>query len=90
MKLIHALAAAALLLAACSKVSADNYARIEPGMDREQVHQILGKPDEVNGASIGPLSLSTEVWKGRQQVITITFTGSSVGLKSIESTEPKN
>jgi len=46
---------AASLVAACSKATPDNYERIEAGMTREEVHAVLGKPESVEGTSIGNL-----------------------------------
>jgi outer membrane protein assembly factor BamE (lipoprotein component of BamABCDE complex) len=42
----------AFLLAACSKVTEDNYRKIEDGMTEEQVVTILGKPTESNSVSV--------------------------------------
>ena len=79
-----ALAGATLaLIAACSPVTADNYARVKAGMSREEVYAILGKPDEVSGGDIGPISMSAETWKGRKQTVHVTFGGDKVALKSI-------
>jgi outer membrane protein assembly factor BamE (lipoprotein component of BamABCDE complex) len=71
------------LLAACSKVTADNYAKVKASMTREQVYDMLGKPDEVSGGDVGPISMSTETWKGSKQTVKITFGGDKVVLKSI-------
>jgi len=42
----------ALLLAACSKVTQENYLKIEEGMTEEQVIALLGKPSESNSVSV--------------------------------------
>lgn len=73
-----------LLLAGCSRVTAESYAKLNVGMPRTEVYGILGKPDEVSGGAIGPLNFSAETWKGRQQTIHVTFGGDKVALKSIE------
>lgn len=72
-----------LVLAACSPVTAENYAKVKVGMTREEVHDILGKPDEVAGGDFGPISMSAETWKGRKQTVKVTFGGDKVALKSI-------
>jgi hypothetical protein len=87
--------AAALLVAACGGVSAENYQKIQNGMTREEVHKLLGKPDDVSGAGIGELSFATEKWKGSQQTIHVTFVNDHVKTKSIGSSkdggeEPKS
>lgn len=76
--------ASALLLGACSKATAENYAKVETGMSHDQVREILGKPDETSGGSLGGLTLSTEKWKGPKETITLTYTGERLAVKSIE------
>lgn len=70
-------------LAACSKVTAENYAKVRANMTREQVYHVLGKPHEVSGGDIGPISMSTETWKGAKETVKVTFGGDKVVLKSI-------
>ena len=76
-----------LVLAACSKATQDNYNKIEADMSREQVHSILGKPDEVNSNSIGSLSFSSENWKGREHTVSIQYANGRVKLKSISANQ---
>jgi hypothetical protein len=78
------LAAVVVLLAACSRVTADNYAKVEAGMTRAEVYELLGKPDDVSGGGIGNFTMSTETWRGSSQVITIHFAGEKVAVKSTE------
>jgi outer membrane protein assembly factor BamE (lipoprotein component of BamABCDE complex) len=47
MRLRFLAVAAALLIAACSKVTQDNFAKIQEGMSEEQVIALLGSPSEV-------------------------------------------
>lgn len=87
---IAVLAALALLtLSACSKVTPDNYAKLEAGMTRDEVHQLLGQPDNVSGSGVGKLTLTTETWEGSKHVVRVTFAGDKVTLKSIEPREAK-
>ncbi len=87
--LVVASAAALLLLSACSKATADNYAKISSGMTRDEVHSILGKPDDSSGGGIGDLTMTTETWKGSQQTIHINFVGDKVALKSLSGKDDK-
>lgn len=80
--------AAVVLVAACSRATAENYSKVQSGMSRDEVYEILGKPDEVSGGGLGQLTISSETWKGRQQTIHVTFGGDKVALKSIGSNEP--
>jgi len=81
-------AAVLVLLAACSRVNADNYAKVTSGMTRDEVHKILGAPDSASGGGIGNLTMTTETWKSAKQTISITFTGDKVALKSLSGNEP--
>ena len=73
-------------LVACSKVNQENFDQIETDMTRAQVHEILGKPDEVNSSSIGALSFSSETWLGRDHTISIQYANGKVKLKNISAT----
>lgn len=76
---------AVVLVAACgaSRVNAENYQKIENGMTRDEVHDLLGKPDEVSGAGIGKLQMASEVWRGHKESIHVSFVNDKVQLKSI-------
>lgn len=87
--LVIASATTLLLLGACSKVNADNYAKISTGMSRDEVHGILGSPDDASGGGIGDLTMTAETWKGSKQTIHINFVGDKVALKTIGSTDEK-
>lgn len=81
--------AAVMLVAACSRATVENYSKIQSGMTRDEVYEILGKPDEVSGGGIGQFTVSSETWKGRKQTIHVTFGSDKVALKSIaQSPEP--
>jgi shikimate kinase len=87
--LLIAASTALLLLSACSRVNADNYAKISAGMSRDEVHSILGAPDDASGAGIGALTMTTETWKGSKQTISITFAGDKVALKNLGEKDEK-
>jgi len=53
---VSILAARALALSACSKVTAENSARIQDGMNEQEVLAILGSPTE--SKSVGVLGVS--------------------------------
>ncbi len=73
-------------LAACSsKVTAENYDKIGPGMSRDEVHALLGKPDDASATDVGGvLSLSKETWTAGKKTLTVTFGNDKVALKSFE------
>lgn len=78
-----------LLLAACSRVSEENFGRIQDGMTEEQVMSILGKPNEANSVSVLGVSGTTSRWVGNDAVITVRFVNGKVALKSFDKPRQK-
>ena len=76
------LLAAALLLAACSKVTQENYARIQDGMTEQEVIAILGPPTESGAVSMLGVSGSSSKWVAKDADISIQFVNGKVALKS--------
>lgn len=75
---------AALMLGACSRVTLENYQKLEAGMTHEQVYALLGKPEQVSGGGVGNMSFSNETWSGGGRHIRLTFGGDKLLLKTIE------
>ena len=73
-----------LLLTACSKVTEENFAKVDEGMTEEQVTAILGKPTEANSVSVLGVSGTTSRWVGNGATITIRFVNGKVALKSYD------
>ncbi|TJY61890.1 hypothetical protein E4T66_06470 [Sinimarinibacterium sp. CAU 1509] len=82
-------AGALLLLSACSKATPANYEKVKSGMSPDEVHAILGKPDDVSGGGIGNFTVSTETWNGSKNVIEVTYAGDKVSIKRIAPREDK-
>jgi hypothetical protein len=78
-----------MLLAACSKVSEENFARIDEGMTEEQVMAILGRPSEATSVSVLGVSGTTSRWAGNGAVITVRFVNGKVALKSYDKPPQK-
>jgi len=80
----HLLLCCVVALSACSsKVTAENYDKIGPGMTRDEVHAVLGKPDDSSATDVGGvLSLSKEIWKAGDKTLTVTYGNDKVALKS--------
>jgi hypothetical protein len=72
------LLAACLLLAACNKVNQDNYAQLKPGMGKDEVEGLLGKPTECAGA----LGMSSCTWGDEQRFISVQYAGDKVMMFS--------
>ena len=61
-------------LAACSKLTQENYAKLETGMTRVQVEQLLGKPTECSGA----LGISSCTWGDETRFVSVQFASDRV------------
>lgn len=74
-----------LLLVGCgSKVTQENFDKIQAGMSQDEVVAILGEPTESSGASVGPISGGTWIWKKDRATIVIQFVGGKVLAKQFE------
>nr|MBF0682025.1 outer membrane protein assembly factor BamE [Pseudomonas sp.] len=73
-----ALIAGLMLLAGCNPVTQENFARLEAGMSRAQVEELLGKPGECAGA----LGMSSCTWGAKHRFISIQFAGDKVMMFS--------
>ncbi len=80
------LAAAVLTLAlsACSKITAENYAKIDTGMARADVVKILGEPDKTEASSLLGISGENAVWESRGTVITLRLVNGVVLTKDLQ------
>lgn len=78
-----ALAAAALLAACGSKVSAENFERIQTGMAQKEVIALLGEPTETNSVSIAGLSGGMATWRDGGTVISVQFVNDKVQAKQL-------
>lgn len=69
-----------LLLAACNKINAENFAKLKSGMLRSEVDTLLGPPSECKGA----LGVTSCTWGDEKSYISIQFAGDKVVLFSGE------
>lgn len=76
--------AAIVLLAACSKVTQENFARIQDGMSEQEVAAILGSPSESSTTSVLGISGTSSKWAGGDATITIRFVNGKVALKNFD------
>ena len=81
---LRTLVLAALLLAAgWSKITQENFARINDGMSEQEVHAILGAPTESSSVSVRGLSGTSSKWIAQEMVITVQFVNGKVMLRSL-------
>ncbi|MBS7662356.1 outer membrane protein assembly factor BamE [Pseudomonas lalucatii] len=69
-----ALIAASVLLVACNKVNQANYSKLQAGMSKPEVEQLLGAPSECAGA----LGITSCTWGDEQSFISVQFAGDQV------------
>jgi hypothetical protein len=74
----------ALLIAACSNVTQENFSKIQDGMSEQEVTAILGKPTESNSMSVLGVSGTSSRWVSGDAVISVRFVGGKVALKSFD------
>jgi hypothetical protein len=84
MRLRSLAVAAALLIAGCSKVTQENFAKIQEGMSEQQVIALLGTPSESNSVSILGVSGTASRWVGGDAAITVSFVNGKVALKTFD------
>ena len=67
-----------LLASGCSKVTNENYAKIETGMSYDEVVAILGAPDDVTDA----VGTKSAVWGKAPKTISVKFVADKVVFRS--------
>ena len=76
-----ALLLAACLLAACSKINAENYAKIRIGMSYPEVTAILGSPERCDDT----VGFKSCIWGDDKSNVSVRFVGEKVLLHSAEN-----
>jgi hypothetical protein len=79
--------AAALLIAACSKVTQENFAKIQDGMTEQEVTALLGSPTESNSVNVLGVSGTASRWVSGDTVVTVSFVNGKVALKTLDKTK---
>ncbi len=79
MKIETALALGLLLVAlGCSKLTLENYDKIEPGMSFDEVTKLIGQPEKCDDV----MGMRHCSWGDEKRSINVTFAGSKVLLFS--------
>jgi len=73
----------AFLLAACSKVTQENYAKIRDGMSEQEVLALLGPATDSGGVSVLGVSGGSSKWIAGDTVISIQFVNGKVVGRSL-------
>jgi len=75
---------ALMQLAGCSKITQENFARIEDGMPEQEVLAILGQPAESSNITVLGLSGTSSKWTAKDAVISVQFVNGKVRAKSFD------
>lgn len=82
---VHAIVIAWLALAAaCSKVTQENFLKIQEGMTEQEVTALLGRPSESNSVNLLGVSGTSSRWVSGDAVIAVSFVNGKVALKSYD------
>lgn len=66
----------ALLAAACSRVTQENYEKLKPGMTYDEVAQVLGRPEKCSET----MGVKSCLWGNEQSNISANFVGNKAIL----------
>jgi hypothetical protein len=80
---------ALLMLAACSKVTQDNFARIQDGMSEQEVNTVLGAPTTSSTVEVLGISGTHSRWESSDAVISVRFVNGKVATKSYRKPDGK-
>lgn len=78
--IIVALLIFSVVLVGCSKLTQENYDKIEVGMDYQQVMVVIGKPDKCDAA----FGTKNCIWGNEKRNITIKFIADKVVLPTMK------
>lgn len=79
----------ALALAACTRITQQNYDRVQEGMSEAEVVSILGKPDESSEVMLLRVKAVNSQWKGGEHTVLVQFVNGRVRAKNITRTGPR-
>jgi hypothetical protein len=79
----------ALALGACSKVSEENFAKVQVGMTEQDVVSILGSPTESDSVNVLGVSGAAWRWTSRNAAASVQFVNGKVASKIWEKPSPK-
>jgi hypothetical protein len=82
--LFAAALAFAAVLAGCSKITQENFGKIDQGMPEREVLTLLGSPTESSSVDVLGVSGTTSRWVGRDAEITIRFVNGKVATKAFD------
>lgn len=80
---------ALLLIAACSKITLENFAKVQEGMAEQDVTALLGPPTTTSSVQVLGISGTHSIWEGGGAVVSIRFVNGKVATKAYRKSEIK-
>lgn len=78
-----------LLVAACARITQDNYLLIDQGMSEHEVNALLGSPTEAQSYNAYGFSSTLSRWVSRDAVITVRFVNGKARVKTFDKPPPQ-
>ena len=77
------------VVAACSRITQDNFTKVDIGMGERDVLALLGSPTESNSVDVLGVSGTSSRWVGRDAEITIRFVNGKVAYRAFDQPQTK-
>jgi hypothetical protein len=81
---LAAIAALIAVLAACTRITPENFAKVDIGMGEKDVLALLGTPTESSSVDVLGVSGTSSRWVGRDADITIRFVNGKVAYRAFD------
>ena len=72
------------ILSACSRITQENFLKIQDGMSEQEVASLLGSPTESNSMNVLGVSGTASRWVGKDAVIVVRFVNGKVAVRSFD------
>ncbi len=69
------------LIIGCSKITQENFDKVQPNMSMQEVINILGEPTSSDSINIAGISGTSAVWQNKNAEINIQFLNNKVTIK---------
>ena len=78
-----------LVVAACARITQDNYMLIDEGMSERDVNALLGNPTESQSYNAFGFSSTLSRWASSDAVITVRFVNGKARIKTFDKPPPQ-
>jgi hypothetical protein len=76
------------VVAACARITQDNYLLIDEGMGEREVNALLGNPTESQSYNAFGFSSTLSRWSSSDAVITVRFVNGKARIKTFDKPPP--